>query len=124
MKRKLRERAQRLAADLPAVFLALKRPETPLAAKLLAGAAVAYALSPVDLIPDFIPVLGCLDDLLLLPALVALAVRLIPPAVFAQCRSEAETLRPGGMPKKWRYALPVLLFWLLVICLIVRAIRV
>ena len=116
MKRKFRERAERLAADLPAVFLALQRPETPIRAKLLAGVAVAYALSPIDLIPDFIPVLGYLDDLLLLPALVALSVRLIPPEVLAQCRSEAAALRQGELRKKWRYAPPVLLFWLLILC--------
>lgn len=63
----LKERAQSLKRDIPAVFLALKDKDTPISAKVLAGITVCYALSPVDLIPDFIPVLGYLDDLILLP---------------------------------------------------------
>jgi uncharacterized membrane protein YkvA (DUF1232 family) len=64
LKAKLSERAQRVASDTAALFLALKRKETPLAAKILIGIAVCYALSPIDLIPDFIPVIGFLDDVL------------------------------------------------------------
>ena len=74
----LKERAQRLKSDIPAVFIALKDRETPWYAKLLATITVGYALSPIDLIPDFIPVLGYLDDFIVLPALVALTIRLIP----------------------------------------------
>lgn len=65
----LRDRAKQLKVDIPAVFIALKQKETPLPAKILAAVTVGYALSPIDLIPDFIPVLGYLDDVLLLPAL-------------------------------------------------------
>ena len=118
----LKDRAKQLKIDIPAVFLALKRKETPWYAKLLAGVTVGYALSPIDLIPDFIPVLGYLDDLILLPALVALTVRLIPADVMAQCRAEAEGMWNNGKPKKWYYALPILLVWLLVAFLVVRAI--
>ena len=74
----LKERVRQLKNDIPAVFLSLKDPDTPLTAKLLAGITVAYALSPIDLIPDFIPVIGYLDDILLLPLLITLTVRLIP----------------------------------------------
>ena len=73
----LKERAQSLKRDIPAVLLALKDKDTPISAKVLAGITVCYALSPVDLIPDFIPVLGYLDDLILLPALIALTVKLV-----------------------------------------------
>ena len=73
----LKERAKKLKRDVPAVFLALKDRETPLLAKITAAVTVAYALSPIDLIPDFIPVLGYLDDVLLLPALIALTIRLL-----------------------------------------------
>lgn len=118
----LKERAKKLKTDIPAVFLALKRRETPWYAKLLAGVTVAYALSPIDLIPDFIPVLGYLDDLIILPALVALTIRLVPAAVMAQCRAEAEDMWKNGKPEKWYYALPIVLVWLLVVFLIVRAI--
>jgi len=116
---KLKSRAAQLKTDVPAVFIALKRKETPLLAKLLAAAAVAYALSPIDLIPDFIPVIGFLDDALILPGLVALAIRLIPKDVFAECRAEAVNLWDGGKPKKWYYAVPIVSIWLALAGLIV-----
>ena len=68
----LRDRAKKLKTDVPAVFLALKDKRTPWYAKITAGIVVIYALSPVDLVPDFIPVLGYLDDVIILPALIAL----------------------------------------------------
>ncbi|MEG1069185.1 MAG: YkvA family protein [Ruthenibacterium sp.] len=113
-------RAKQLKTDVPAVFLALKKKETPPFAKILAAVTVAYALSPIDLIPDFIPVLGYLDDVILLPALIALTVRQIPPDIFAQCRTESEHMWQNGKPKKWYYALPILLFWALVLLILVR----
>ena len=117
----LKARAKQLKTDLPAVFLALKRKETPWTAKLLAGLTIGYALSPIDLIPDFIPVLGYLDDLILLPALVALTIRLIPAEVMASCRAEAEGLWQDGKPKRWYYAIPIVLLWLLIVFFVVRA---
>jgi len=118
----LKERAKQLKTDIPAVFLALKKRETPWTAKLLAALTIGYALSPIDLIPDFIPVLGYLDDLIILPAMVALTVRLVPAEVMASCRTEAEGLWKDGKPKRWYYAIPIVLVWLLVVFLIVRAI--
>ncbi|PKM39460.1 MAG: hypothetical protein CVV04_10660 [Firmicutes bacterium HGW-Firmicutes-9] len=118
----LQQRAKQLKTDIPAVFLALKRRETPWYAKVVAGLTVGYALSPIDLIPDFIPVLGYLDDLIILPVLVALTVRMIPAEVMAQCRAEAEDMWKDGKPKKWYYAVPIVLVWLLVVFLIVRAV--
>ncbi|MEG1987701.1 MAG: DUF1232 domain-containing protein [Oscillibacter sp.] len=104
-------RAAQLKTDVPAVFLALGRKETPWTAKAWAAVTVCYALSPIDLIPDFIPVLGYLDDLLILPGLVALTVRCIPPKIFAECRAASAGLWSGGKPKKWYFALPILLIW-------------
>lgn len=118
----IKERAAALKRDIPAVFLALRRPETPFAAKIAAGLAVAYALSPVDIIPDFIPVLGYLDDLVILPVLVEFAIRLIPPAVLEDCRAKADGLWKDGRPKHWYYAIPILLLWGLVLYLILRAV--
>lgn len=117
-----RGRARQLKRDIPALFLALGRRETPLLAKVLAGLAVAYALSPVDLIPDFIPVLGYLDDLILLPGLVALSLRLIPPEVLESCRTQAAELWQDGRPKCWYFALPIVVVWVLLAVLIVRSI--
>lgn len=85
----LKERAKQLKIDIPAIFLVLKKKKTPLLAKILAGITVAYALSPIDLIPNFIPVLGYLDDIILLPALVALTVHIIPKEQMDACRTEA-----------------------------------
>lgn len=118
----LKARAKQLKTDLPAVFLALKHKETPWTAKALAALTIGYALSPIDLIPDFIPVLGYLDDLILLPALVALTIRLIPAEVLASCRAEAEGLWQNGKPKRWYYAIPIVLFWLAILFLVARAI--
>ncbi len=118
----LKERAKQLKTDIPAVFIALRKKETPVLAKVLAGIAVAYALSPIDLIPDFIPVLGYLDDVLILPGLVALVIKMIPPAVFKECRKEAENLWANGKPKRWYYALPIVAVWALLVFVIVKMI--
>ena len=118
----LKERAKRLKADIPAIFIALKDKDTPLTAKILAAVTVAYALSPVDLIPDFIPVLGYLDDLIILPALAALTIKCIPKEKLAECRVKAEGLWENGKPKRWYYAIPIVLIWALLIFVIVKAI--
>ena len=118
----IKARAKQLKADIPAVFIALKDRETPFLARALAALTVGYALSPIDLIPDFIPVLGYLDDLLLLPALVALMVHCIPADVWARSRERSAEVWRGGKPKRWYCALPVLLFWLLITCLVVKAV--
>ncbi len=120
--RKLKERAAALMTDVPAVFLALKHRKTPWYAKMAAAVVVLYALSPIDLIPDFIPVLGYLDDLVILPALIALTVKWIPAGVFAECRENAAGMWDGGKPKKWYYALGFVLIWLGLIALILCAI--
>lgn len=118
----LKKRATALKTDIPAVFLALKAKETPLIAKIVAGITVAYALSPIDLIPDFIPILGYLDDVILLPALVSLTLKLIPPDVFAIYREQAKGMWVDGKPKKWYYAIPIILAWALIVFLVVKAI--
>ncbi len=119
---RLKSKAEKWKAALPAVFLSLKDDETPCAAKLLAAVTVAYALSPIDLIPDFIPLLGYLDDLVLLPALVALTVRCIPKRIWEKNLALAAGLWKDGKPKKWFYAIPVVIAWLLIIGLAVKAI--
>lgn len=118
----IKDRAKKLKRDIPAVFLALKRKETPMAAKIMAAMTVAYALSPVDLIPDFIPVLGYLDDLIILPVMVALTLKLLPEPVMESCRKEAEGMWQEGKPKKWIYSLPIIIIWTVIIILILKAI--
>jgi uncharacterized membrane protein YkvA (DUF1232 family) len=89
MKRRLLTLARRLRQELAVYRRVLKDPRTPRAAKVLLGAAIAYAASPIDLIPDFVPVVGHLDDLLIVPTLVWLAFRLIPREVLEDCRRES-----------------------------------
>lgn len=115
----LKERAKSLKKTVPAVFLALKDKDTPIIAKVLAGITVGYALSPIDLIPDFIPVLGYLDDVILLPALITLTIKLIPATVWERNLKAAENMWPDGKPKKWYYAIPIVLIWLLILYKIV-----
>ncbi|MEA5057699.1 MAG: YkvA family protein [Anaerotignum propionicum] len=116
----LKDRARQLKIDIPTLFIALKDKETPFTAKILAGIVVVYALSPVDLIPDFIPVLGYLDDLIILPALIAMTVKLIPSDIMKRCREEAE----GSLKakKNWLYAIPFVLVWIVILLFILHAI--
>ncbi len=118
----LKDKAKQLKTDIPALFLSLKSRDTPVGAKILAGLTVAYALSPIDLIPDFIPVLGYLDDLIILPALIALTVKLIPQDVFDVYRKQAEGMWREGKPKKWYFAIPIFILWALALWLILRVI--
>ena len=118
----LKARAKKLKTDIPALFLALKDKDTPILAKMFAGITVVYALSPVDLVPDFIPVLGYLDDVILLPMLVALTIRFIPKDVLERNRKQAEGMWRDGKPKKWYYAIPIVLIWILIIVLILKVI--
>ncbi len=106
--------ARRLRRDGLTLWFARRHPATPWQAKALAVLVVAYALSPIDLVPDFIPVLGHLDDLLLLPALVWLALRLLPAPVLADCRAQAEAWLAAGhtRPRSLAGALAVLGLWL------------
>jgi len=122
MKISPKDRARKLKSDIPAIFLALKDKETPVSAKILAAITVAYALSPIDLIPDFIPVLGYLDDVLILPALAALTLKLIPKEKLEQYRTESEGMWQNGKPKKWYYAIPIVVFWIIIIFLVIRLI--
>lgn len=108
----LRQHARRLKADTLALYLAARHPRTPWYAKLLVAGIVAYALSPIDLIPDFIPVLGYLDDLILLPLGIALAIRLVPDDVLAECRSRAaERLAENRPVSRWA-AVVIVAIWL------------
>ena len=86
------------------------------------GCYICYALSPVDLIPDFVPVLGYLDDVILLPALIVLTIKLIPDDVWAECLEKSEGMRTDGKPKKWYYAVTAIIIWAVIIWLVVKAV--
>lgn len=118
---KWRERVKQLETEVYVLYLALKDRRTPWYAKALAVVVVAYALSPVDLIPDFIPVLGYIDDLILIPAGIYLTFKMIPEEILEKCRQQVKT-EPISSRAKWVVAAIVILIWLLVIYLIVKAI--
>jgi uncharacterized membrane protein YkvA (DUF1232 family) len=109
----LRRRARALKADTLALTFALRDPRVPWYARLLAVAVVAYALSPIDLIPDFIPVLGYLDDLILVPLGIVLVLRMIPPEVMVVCRARAQAELAGGRPVSRAGAAAVIAIWVL-----------
>lgn len=100
---------------IPALLIALKKKETPVIAKIFAAITVVYALSPIDLIPDAIPVLGLVDDLIILPILAFIAIKFIPKPLMDICLLEAETLRKDGTVKRWFYAIPIVTVWAIVI---------
>jgi uncharacterized membrane protein YkvA (DUF1232 family) len=105
--------ARRIKRDVFALYLAYRDPRTPWYARVVAASVVAYAFSPLDLIPDPIPILGYLDDLLLVPLGILLAVRLIPPEVMAECRVEALARLQGDKPVNWIAAAVIICIWLL-----------
>lgn len=107
-----RARARRLGLDAYTLYLACQDPRTPWIAKAVAASLVAYAFSPIDLIPDFIPVLGYLDEMVLLPLGVLLVSRMIPATVMADCRERAEHSLATGRPVSWLGAAIVLTAWI------------
>ena len=117
---RLREWARRLKGETLVLALVAGHPDTPWYAKVLILAVVAYALSPIDLIPDFIPVLGYLDDLILLPLGIALAIRLVPPDVMAECRAKAGRVAAAGRRAGLKAAFVVAAIWIATLWLVVR----
>ncbi|WP_241697815.1 YkvA family protein [Mariprofundus sp. NF] len=115
--KRLRQWAATLKTNLQALYLCSRHPQTPWLATAIAIVVVAYALSPIDLIPDFIPVIGYLDDLLLVPAGIWLAIHLIPDPIWQLCREEA-LRHPMQLPKNRRAAIAVIICWLLLLALL------
>jgi uncharacterized membrane protein YkvA (DUF1232 family) len=119
--------AGQLKAETYALYLAYRDPRTPWHARIFAACVVGYAFSPIDLIPDPIPVLGYLDDLILVPLGIALAIKMIPPPVLAECRQQAQALMEEGKPVNWAAAMVIAAVWLLlaavVILVVARAIQ-
>ena len=108
-----KQRAKELKVEVYAIYLAYKDPRVPLYARVFAACVVGYAFSPIDLIPDPIPVLGYLDDLVLIPLGVMLAIRMIPPNVLAECREKAREVMQQGKPVNRLAAVIIVVIWLL-----------
>jgi uncharacterized membrane protein YkvA (DUF1232 family) len=108
---KWKRRARELKIEVFALYLAYKDPRVPLYARIFAACVVGYAFSPIDLIPDFIPVLGYLDDLLLVPLGATLAMKMIPPIVLAECRDKAREVIEQGQPNNRFAAAIIIAIW-------------
>lgn len=109
---KLKQYARQLKQELYVLYFSYKDVRTPWYAKVVAICVVAYAFSPIDLIPDFIPILGYLDDLVLIPLGISLALKMIPPQVLHDNRAKAEELRQMGKPKNWFVGTFFILIWI------------
>jgi uncharacterized membrane protein YkvA (DUF1232 family) len=114
-----KERAKKIQTETYAVYLAYRDPRVPWYARLFAAAIVAYAFSPIDLIPDFIPVLGYLDDLVLVPLGIVLALKMIPPSVMMECRQRAQEVMAQRKPVSRMAAAVIVAIWLLLAALAV-----
>jgi uncharacterized membrane protein YkvA (DUF1232 family) len=112
-----KQRARQLKSETYALYLAYKDPRTPWYARLFAALVVGYAFSPIDLIPDPIPVLGYLDDLILVPLGIALALKMIPPTVLSECRAHAQAALEEGKPTNRAAAIVIVAVWLLLLAL-------
>jgi uncharacterized membrane protein YkvA (DUF1232 family) len=112
-----RRRARQLKVETYAVYLAYRDPRTPWYAKLFAACVVGYAFSPIDLIPDPIPILGYLDDLVLIPLGISLALKMIPQVVLDECREKAHEVMRGSKPTNWVAAAIIIAIWVLLMAL-------
>jgi uncharacterized membrane protein YkvA (DUF1232 family) len=116
----LKQRSRALKCDTMALWIAYRDKRTPWYAKVWSALVVAYALSPIDLIPDFIPVLGYLDDLILIPAGIALALKMIPAEVMAEARLKADEQFASGKPVNWVVGAIIIVIWAIVIFFVGR----
>ncbi|WP_019007198.1 YkvA family protein [Cohnella laeviribosi] len=110
---KVKNRSRKLKQEIYVLYLAYRDPRVPWYAKLFTVCVVAYAFSPIDLIPDFIPILGYLDDLIIVPFGIALALKMIPRSVIDDCRIRAEEIRQRGKPKNWIAGALFIVIWIL-----------
>jgi len=118
-------KAQALKLETYAVYVACRDPRVPWYGRVLAACVVGYAFSPIDLIPDFVPVLGYLDDLILIPLGIALVLKTIPPAVMTESREKARASIGQGKPRNWMAAAVIVAVWILLASLgIVLMVRI
>jgi uncharacterized membrane protein YkvA (DUF1232 family) len=116
-----KEKAKKLKIEIYALYLAYRDPRVPWYAKALIAAIIGYALCPLDLIPDFIPVLGYVDDIIIIPAGITLALKMIPQDVLEECRKRAQS-EPISRKNHWIAAGVIVLIWLLAIYVTVKVI--
>ncbi|WP_148361192.1 YkvA family protein [Bacillus timonensis] len=119
---KIKSWAKRLKKQIFVLYFASKDARVPWYAKLFTAGVVAYTFSPIDLIPDFIPILGYLDEVILVPIGIMFALKMIPSAVIADCEVKAEEMMKNGKPKNWVVGSLIILLWvLLFIWMVIKA---
>lgn len=116
--KEIKKKAQEIKKDIIILYIAFKKKETPWYAKVMAGITIGYALSPIDLVPDFIPVLGYLDDIVILPLFILLSIKLIPHSIIEGVKLEAENLQQDKRVKEWYYAVPIICIWIAAVIII------
>jgi len=119
---KIKQWAKKLKQNLLALYFAYQNKQTPLSAKILIFIVLSYALSPIDLIPDFIPILGYLDDIILIPLGISLSIKLIPKKIWEQAKEQAESSDIKKLPKSKLGAIFIILIWSLIVFIIIRKI--
>ena len=117
-----KQQARQLKTETYALYLAYKDPGVPWYAKVFVACVVAYLLSPIDLIPDFIPVLGYIDDLILVPLAIIIAVKMIPQPVMSECREKARLAVQQGIPRSRSAVAIIITIWLITIAIIAAVI--
>jgi len=115
---KWKTKVGQLKTETYALYLAYRHPDVPWYAKVFSALVVAYLFSPIDLIPDFIPVLGYLDDLILVPLGILLALKMIPEDIWQQCKEEAQQATRYDRPTNWAAAGVIIAIWLLLFALV------
>lgn len=122
MIRKLKEKAHQLQIEAYALFIAMRDPRVPWYARVFTGLVIAHTFSPIDLIPDFIPVVGYLDDLVITPVGIAIALKMIPEEVMVDARSKASEMMEQGKPVSKAGVMLVIAIWIILIIAILAAI--
>ena len=117
---KIKSSARQLKSVLNILAISYKDPRTPLLPKIIIGITVAYLLSPIDLIPDFIPVIGLIDDLIIVPLLISLSIKLIPKVVLEDARKKAA--EQSALKKNWLAALLIIAIWIASLIVVTRAV--
>ena len=121
--RNIQEKARQLKSEAEVLMIAYNDSRTPLKAKIIIGITVGYLLSPIDLIPDFIPILGLLDDLIIVPLLIIISIRLIPGTVLNEAREKAKNTPAHAKKRNWLFAMIIVAIWLSVMYWTIKYIK-
>lgn len=117
---RLKDKARTIKRELMALYCAYKHPKVPWFAKAFIALIIGYALSPIDLVPDFIPILGYLDDLILIPIGITIALKMIPREIMEECRRNAAVMDKNSLGKSWIAGGIIIIIWVALIVVLIR----